>query len=65
MENDYPMLTVICAACVGMVAVMIFGQAWQKFVIGQRVQYVECSITIQDMARKLNVTLLDMCVLER
>lgn len=63
--KDYPMLTVVCVACVGMVSVMILGQWYDKITYEPKVELVPCSATIQNMARNLNVTLLDMCELER
>ena len=61
MNKDYALLTVVCVACIGMCSVMIVGQFWDLAFREVKVQTVPCSITIENMARKLNVTLLSEC----
>lgn len=63
--KDYPMLTVVCVACVGMVSVMILGQWYDALTHQPKIEQVPCSVTIENMAKKLNVTLLDECEVER
>ena len=63
--KDYPMLTVVCVACVGMCSVMMLGQWYDALTHEQKVELVPCSVTIENMARNLNVTLMDMCEIER
>ena len=65
MDKDYPLLTVYVVAASCMVAVMIVGQWYDALTHEPKIELVPCSVTINDMARKLNVTLLDMCTLER
>ena len=56
------MKDVICVACCCMVAVIVFGDIYNTLLPKDSViRYVPCSITIENMARKLNVTLLDQC----
>lgn len=62
--KDYSLLTVYVVASCCMVAVMILGQWYDKLTYEPKVELVPCSATIQNMARNLNVTLLDMCVVE-
>jgi hypothetical protein len=59
------LLTVYVVASCCITAVLFFGSYWDNFVQEKQLQVVSCSVTINDMARNLNVTLLDMCVLER
>lgn len=67
--KDYPLLTVCIVASLGMSLVMILGSYYDaaiKYYYPKEVKpvYVECSATIVNMAKKINVTLLDMCVVE-
>lgn len=52
------------AAC-GMVTVMILGQWYDALVREPQIYTVPCSVTIENMARKLNVTLMDECEVVR
>ena len=61
MDKDYPLFTVITVACIGMCTVMMLGQYWDLAFREVKIQTVPCSITIENMARKLNVTLLSEC----
>jgi hypothetical protein len=61
MEKDYPLLTVYVVACVGMMSVAILGQYWDLAFREVKIRTVPCSVTIENMARKLNVTLMDTC----
>jgi signal recognition particle subunit SEC65 len=45
-----------------MMTVIIFGVYFDAAFREVKVRTVPCSVTIEDMARKLNVTLLDKCV---
>jgi hypothetical protein len=48
-------------ACTGMVLVLILGSYYDTLVPKNSRQLVECSVTIVNMAKKLNVTLVDKC----
>lgn len=61
MNNDYPLFTVFTVACIGMCTVMILGQYYDAVFREVKVQTVPCSVDIKEMARNLNVTLMDMC----
>ena len=65
MDKDYPLLTVYVVAASCMVAVMIVGQWYDALTHEQKVELVPCSVTIENMARQINVTLMDMCEVER
>lgn len=67
--KDYSLLTVCIVASLGMTLVMITGQFYDAFIRyhypkANEPVYVECSATIVNMAKKINVTLIDMCVVE-
>ena len=61
MNKDYPLLSVVCVACIGMCSVMILGQHYDAAFREVKVRTVPCSITIENMAQKMNITLLDQC----
>lgn len=65
--KDYPLLTVCIVASLGMTLVMILGGYYDALIRyhypkEKSVVYVDCSYQIQDMARKLNITLTDRCI---
>ena len=60
MNQDYALLTVITVALACMMSVLILGELMKPLLPHKSIK-VPCSITIVDMARKLNVTLLDSC----
>ena len=62
--KDYPLLSVVCVACVGMCSVMMLGQWYDALTHKPKIELVPCSVTIENMARNLNVTLMDECVVE-
>ena len=64
MEDD-SLLTVYAVASCCMVAVMMFGQWYDAITHEAKIELVPCSVTIQNMARQINVTLMDMCEVER
>ena len=65
MNKDYPMLTVVVVALTLMMAVQIFGIYFDALFKDPRIETVECSADIHNMARKLNVTLLGSCEVVR
>lgn len=48
-------------AMISMMSVLIFGTYYDALFKEQKVELVECSVEIHNMARKLNVTLLGSC----
>lgn len=56
--RDLGLVANVAAIC--MVVVLIFG-AWYDALQPAKVKLVPCSVTIENMARKLNVTLMDEC----
>lgn len=56
---------VVRVALVTMMCVNIFGVYYDALFNEPKIELVPCSVTINNMARNLNVTLLDMCELER
>lgn len=56
--KDLADVAIVAACC--MVAVMIFGANYDALQPA-KVKLVPCSVTIENMARKLNVTLMDEC----
>lgn len=61
--RDLGIVANVAACC--MVAVMILGQWYDAATRVRKVELVPCSVTIENMARKLNVTLMDMCEVVR
>lgn len=57
--NDLWIVTRV--AMVSMMCVLIFGVYFDAAFKDQRIETVECSADIHNMARKLNVTLLGSC----
>ena len=57
--KDLGIVANVAACC--MVSVMILGQWYDALFKEHKVELVPCSVTIENMARKLNVTLLDQC----
>ena len=55
---------VVRVALCTMMCVLIFGVYYDALFKEPKVELVPCSVTIENMAKKLNVTLLDMCVVE-
>lgn len=54
----------IVYAC-GAMAVVILGSAWDTVTYERKTETVECSYRIVEMARKLNVTIVDKCEVDR
>ena len=63
--NDNALLTVYSVASCCIVAVMILGQWYDALTHKPKVELVPCSVTIQNMAKKINVTLMDECEVQR
>lgn len=63
--KDYALLTVTVVALTCMMAAQIFGIYYDAMFRQQRVELVQCGVDIQDMARKLNVTLAGSCEVTR
>lgn len=61
--RDLGIVANVAACC--MVAVMILGQWYDAATRVRKVELVPCSVTIENMARKLNVTLMDQCEVVR
>ena len=61
--NDLWIVTRV--AMVSMMCVLIFGTYFDAAFKEQKVELVECSADIHNMARKLNVTLLGSCEVVR
>jgi len=57
--RDLGIVANVAACC--MMSVLILGQYWDLAFRETKVLTVPCSITIENMARKLNVVLLDEC----
>ena len=51
-------------ALVTMMCILIFGVYYDALFKEPKVELVPCSVTIENMARNLNVTLMDECVVE-
>ena len=61
--NDLWIVTKVAMLC--MMSVLIFGVYFDALFKDPRIETVECSADIQNMARKLNVTLLGSCEVVR
>lgn len=61
--RDLGIVANVAACC--MVAVMILGQWYEGLTRVRKVEYVPCSVTLVDMAKKFNVTLMDECEVVR
>lgn len=61
--KDLGIVANVAACC--MVVVMILGQWYEGLTRVRKVELVPCSVTIENMARKLNVTLMDECEIVR
>lgn len=60
--KDYPLLTVFVVACTCMMSVLILGEAVAKIKPkAPTIRKVPCSVSIQNIAKKINVTVLDEC----
>jgi hypothetical protein len=57
--KDLGIVANVAACC--MMVVIILGSYYDALIREHKVQTVPCSITIENMARKLNVVLLDEC----
>jgi len=57
--RDLGIVANVAACC--MMTVLILGQYWDLAFRETKIHTVPCSITIENMARKLNVTLLSDC----
>lgn len=57
---DVGRVALICMMCV-----QIFGVYYDALFKEPKVELVPCSVTIQNMARQINVTLMDECEVER
>jgi hypothetical protein len=63
--KDMPLFTVFVVACTCMMSVLIVGTYVDAiFPKVRKVQHVPCSVTIQDMASKYKVKLLNECEVE-
>jgi hypothetical protein len=56
--NDLGIVGIVASCCI--VLIMFFGSAIDALTPAKP-RLVDCSVTIENMARKLNVTLLDQC----
>lgn len=61
--KDLLAVYLVYSACA--IAVVIFGSAWDTYVKEHRVETVACSQNIVDRARKLRVTIVGECEVER
>ena len=61
--RDLGIVANVAACC--MISVLILGTWFDALTHEAKVEVVPCSITIENMARKLNVTLLDQCEVAR
>ncbi len=61
--NDLWIVTRIAMVC--MMATLIIGTWYDALFVERKVQLVACSADISNMARKLNVTLLGECEVQR
>ena len=61
--RDLGLVANVAACC--MMLVLIFGQYYDALFRVARVETVECSYQISNMARKLNVTLMGECEVVR
>lgn len=61
--RDLGIVANVAACC--MVTIMMLGQWYEGLTRVRKVELVPCSATIENMARKLNVTLMDMCEVVR
>jgi hypothetical protein len=64
-NNNQALWDVVRVAMLIMMTVIIFGVYFDAAFREVKVKTVPCSVTIENMARKLNVTLLDQCNIER
>lgn len=62
-DTDYPLATVIVIALACMMLVQLSGEL-AKPLFPKTYTKVPCSITINSMAHKMNITLMDSCVIE-
>jgi hypothetical protein len=58
------LLTVYAVASCCITAVLFFGTYWDEYVREKHLITVPCSVNIVNMAKKINVTLMDECVIE-
>jgi hypothetical protein len=65
MEDLLALWDVVRVAMVCMMSVVIFGVYYDALFKEPKVELVPCSVTIQNMAKKINVTLMDECEVER
>ena len=61
--KDLGIVANVMACC--MMSVLVIGTWFDAITHEPKVEVVACSITIENMARKLNVTLMDECEIER
>ena len=61
--KDLAEVAIVAACCI--VSVMIFGANYDALFREPHVVRVPCSVTLENMARKLNVTLMDECEVVR
>lgn len=61
--KDLGIVANVAACCI--VTIMILGQWYEAATKVRKVELVPCSVTIENMARKLNVTLMDECEIVR
>lgn len=57
--NELSEVGIVTACC--MVIVMIFGANYDALFREHKVVHVPCSVSLQDMAKKFHVTLMDEC----
>jgi hypothetical protein len=60
-KDNEALWDVVRVAMLIMMTVIIFGVYFDAAFREVKIKTVPCSVTINDMARKLNVTLLDRC----
>lgn len=54
---------VVYACCV--LAVVIFGSAWDTYIRERKAETVQCSYEVENMAKNINVTLVGQCEIWR
>ena len=64
-DDNQALWDVVRVAMVLMMTVIIFGVYWDAAFREVKIETVECSYQIENMAKKINVTLMGKCLVER